>query len=115
MPIIKSAGVLHSVSELKGAVEAGNRVAPLQQWSRRSDLQKGVVEEQADGLRLLIVVGGHGAFVPRFAIARRSSSLTSIVNLRSPRRRRSRTARIRSAEVATFCPSVASMVHGNSL
>jgi hypothetical protein len=28
----------------------------------RSDLQKSVVEEQADSLRLLIVVGGHGAF-----------------------------------------------------
>ena len=32
----------------------------------RSDLQKSVVEEQADSLRLLIVVGGHGAFVAAF-------------------------------------------------
>ena len=29
----------------------------------QSDLQKRVVEEQADRLRLLIVIGGHGAFV----------------------------------------------------
>jgi hypothetical protein len=29
-------------------------------------LQKGVVEEQADSLRLLIVVGGPGAFVAAF-------------------------------------------------
>jgi hypothetical protein len=32
----------------------------------RSDLQKRVAEEQADSLRLLIVVGGHGAFVAAF-------------------------------------------------
>jgi hypothetical protein len=53
-----------------------------QQEFTQSDLQKRVAEKQADSLRLLIVVGGHGAFVPRFAIARRSSSLTSIVNRR---------------------------------
>jgi hypothetical protein len=29
-------------------------------------LQKSVVEEKADGLRLLVVVGGHGAFVSAF-------------------------------------------------
>jgi hypothetical protein len=31
-----------------------------------SDLQKDIAEEQADSLRLLIVVGGHGAFVAAF-------------------------------------------------
>jgi hypothetical protein len=91
-------------------------------------------------LRLLVVVGACGALIaslgdppqiilahlyPQFAesaapaLAQRPHSLsrsrhvlfTSILNLRSPRRRRSRSARIRSAEVAMFCPSVASMVH----
>jgi hypothetical protein len=32
----------------------------------RSDLQKRVGEKQTDSLRLLIVVGGHGAFVAAF-------------------------------------------------
>jgi hypothetical protein len=75
-------------------------------------LQKSVGEEQADRLRLLIVVGGHVAFVAAFRKRSEiSSSLTSIVNLRSLRRWRSRSARIRSADVAMFCPSVASIVH----
>jgi hypothetical protein len=69
-------------------------------------LQNSVGEEQADSLRLLIVVGGHGAFVPAFGNPQRSSSLTSIVNLRSPRRWRSRSARIRSADVAMVSPSI---------
>jgi hypothetical protein len=38
----------------------------LERRFTRSDLQKSVVEEQADSLRLLIVVGGHGAFVATF-------------------------------------------------
>jgi hypothetical protein len=56
----------YGVTESARAVEAGNRVAPLQQWSRRSDLEKGVVEEQADGLSLLIVVGAGGILVAAF-------------------------------------------------
>jgi hypothetical protein len=51
-------------------------------------------------VRLLVVAGASGALVPALAISRRSSSLTSTVNLRSPRRARSRWALIRSAAVA---------------
>jgi hypothetical protein len=78
-------------------------------------LQKDIAEEQADSLRLLIVVGGHGAIVAAFRDLPQISSLTSILNLRSPRRWRSRCARIRSADVTMFCPSVASIVHENGL
>jgi hypothetical protein len=38
----------------------------LERRFTRSDLQKDIAEEQADRLRLLIVVGGHGAFVAAF-------------------------------------------------
>jgi hypothetical protein len=86
----------------------------LERRFTRSDLQKSVIEKQADRLRLLIEVGGHGAFVAAFRNRAEMSSLTSIVNLRSPRRWRSRSARIRSADVAMSCLSVASTVHGNS-
>jgi hypothetical protein len=55
-------------------------VTPQQEFTR-SDLHEGVGEKKTDGLRLLIVVGGHGAFVAAFRNPRRSSSLTSIVNL----------------------------------
>jgi hypothetical protein len=37
-----------------------------QQEFRRSDLHEGVREKKTDSLRLLIVVGGHGAFVAAF-------------------------------------------------
>jgi hypothetical protein len=50
---------------------------------------------------------------PRFAIARRSSSLTSIVNLRTPRRARSRGALIRSAGSPWCSPYVDRMVDAN--
>jgi hypothetical protein len=49
-------------------------------------LQNSVGEEQADSLRLLIVVGGHGAFVGAFRNRPEIVLLTSMVNLRSPRR-----------------------------
>ena len=42
-----------------------SRVTRQQEFTR-SDLLKRVGEEQADSLRLLIVVGGHGAFVAAF-------------------------------------------------
>jgi hypothetical protein len=65
-------------------------------------------------VRLLVVAGASGALVPALAISRRSSSLTSTVNLRSPRRARSRWALIRSAAVAMVAsPSVEWMVHAN--
>jgi hypothetical protein len=62
--------------------------------------EKDIVEEEADCLRLLIGVHACSPFVSPFGRVRRSSSLTSIVNLRSPRRVRSRWALIRSAGVA---------------
>jgi hypothetical protein len=40
--------------------------AAAQQEFRRSDFQERVVEEEADGLRLLIGVGGPSAFVAAF-------------------------------------------------
>jgi hypothetical protein len=42
-----------------------SRVTRQQEFTR-SDLQKRIGEKQADSLRLLIVVGGHGAFVAAF-------------------------------------------------
>ena len=51
-------------------------------------------------MRLLLLVGPRGALVTSPRISRRSSSLTPIVNVRSPRRARSRRALIRSADVA---------------
>ena len=54
------------------SVEADDRVgdaacsAAAQPEFRRSDFQERVVEEEADGLRLLIGIGGHGAFVSAF-------------------------------------------------
>jgi hypothetical protein len=77
-------------------------------------LQKGVGEKQADRLRLLIVVGGHGVFVAAFRNRAEIVLLTSIVSLRSPRRARSRRALIRSADVAMASPSVEWMVHANT-
>ena len=47
-------------------VGEGACTAAPQQEFRRSDFQKRVVEEEADGLRLLIGVGGPGAFVAAF-------------------------------------------------
>jgi CHAT domain-containing protein len=38
----------------------------LERRFTRSDLQKDIAEKQADGLRLLVEVGGHGAFVAAF-------------------------------------------------
>jgi hypothetical protein len=48
--------------------------------------------KKADGLHLLILVGACGAFVAALPDHERSSSLAPIVNLRSPRRSRSRRA-----------------------
>jgi hypothetical protein len=56
----------HQTVRSKQAIVPLMEGRPLQQWSRRSDLQKSVAEKQAEGLRLLIVVGGHGAFVAAF-------------------------------------------------
>jgi hypothetical protein len=76
-------------------------------------LQKSVGEEQADSLRLLLMVGGHGAFVAAF----RNRAEIALAHLsrqsRSPLRWRSRSARIRSADVAMVSPSVNRMVHEN--
>jgi hypothetical protein len=49
-----------------GEVEAGNRVADEQADRFNSGLEKSVVEKQADSLRLLVEVAGHGAFVAAF-------------------------------------------------
>jgi hypothetical protein len=46
-------------------------------------LQNSVGEEQADSLRLLIVVGGHGAFVPAFG--NRAEIILANVNRQSPK------------------------------
>jgi hypothetical protein len=40
-------------------------VTPQQEFTR-SDFEKAIGEEEADGLRLLVVVGGHGTFVAAF-------------------------------------------------
>jgi hypothetical protein len=74
-------------------------------------LQKRVGEEQADSLRLLIVVGGHGAFVaafrdlPQIILAHLYPQFAEPAALALAQRR------IRSADVTMFCPSV----HGNGL
>jgi hypothetical protein len=62
-------------------------------------LQKRVAEEKPDSLRLLVEVGGQGAFVAAFR-NRAEIILALYPQLRSPRRWRSRRARIRSADVA---------------
>ena len=49
----------------------------------RSDLQKSAVEEQADSLRLLVEVGGHGAFVAAFR--NRAEIVLAHVNRQSPK------------------------------
>jgi hypothetical protein len=61
-------GVTGHLAGNAGAVEAGNRNRPTAstKWSRRSDLQKRVAEEKPDSLRLLVEVGGQGAFVAAF-------------------------------------------------
>jgi hypothetical protein len=71
----------------------------LERRFTRSDLQKDIAEEQADRLRLLIVVGGHGAFVAAFRNRAEIILAHLYPQLRSPRRWRSRSARIRSADV----------------
>jgi hypothetical protein len=55
-------------------------VTPQQEF-RRSDFEKGVVEEQVDRLRLLIVIVACSAFVVASTSVRRSSTLTSTVGL----------------------------------
>jgi hypothetical protein len=57
-------------------------VTPQQKFTR-SDLQKSVGEKQADRLRLLIVAGGHGAFVAAFR--NRAEIVLAHVNRQSPK------------------------------
>jgi hypothetical protein len=52
--------------------------AAAQQEFRRSDFQERVVEEEADGLRLLIGVGGPSAFVA--ALCNRAEIILADVN-----------------------------------
>jgi hypothetical protein len=68
-----------------------------------------------DSLRLLVEVGGHGACVAAFG--NRAEIVLAQVNRQSPKSAALalRSARNPSADVAMFCPSVASMVHGNGL
>jgi hypothetical protein len=53
------------VTSLRDTVTRSDAVTVTpQQEFRRSDLHERVAEKQADGLRLLILVGACGAFVP---------------------------------------------------
>jgi hypothetical protein len=63
-------------------------------------------------VRRLIVVCGQGAFVAAFRNRAEIVLAHVNLNLRSPRRWRSRTARIRSADVAMFS-LLGEVVHGN--
>jgi hypothetical protein len=49
--------------------------------TKRSDFQKRVVEEQADSLRLLVEVGGHGAFVAAFCNRAVGGALSAVEDL----------------------------------
>jgi hypothetical protein len=60
-------------------VPAGPRPAPP---PAQQDLQKSVGEKQADSLRLLIAVGGHGAFVAAFG--NRAEIVLADLNRQSP-------------------------------
>jgi hypothetical protein len=68
----------HDTVTRSGAVT----VTPQQEF-RRSDLHEGVGEKKTDGLRLLIVVGGHGAFVAAFR--KRAEIVLAHVNRQSPK------------------------------
>jgi hypothetical protein len=72
-------------------------------------LQKGVVEEQADGLRLLIVVGACGALITRLGDLPQIMVAHLYRQFAEPAAPRSRSVRIRSADVAI----VVSLHRGN--
>jgi hypothetical protein len=77
-------------------------------------LQKSVAEEQADSLRLLIVVGGHGAFVAAFRDLPQITLAHLYPQFAEPAALGARAAPAFARPMSPWLsPPVASMVHEN--
>jgi hypothetical protein len=60
----------------------GVTVTPQREFTQ-SDLHEGVGEKKTDSLRLLVVIGGHGAFVAAFR--NRAEIVVAYLNRQSPK------------------------------